>query len=116
MVRVDTQYIERYRHILEKNIHLINPCTRMTLEQWIVDYEYVIFLSDFLPLISDKSVHQRIFFRTFRLFDTEGIASHKDSWDLIDFKNLILRQIAKARRDLYKFWYTGIQDIYLEVK
>lgn len=66
--------------------------------------------------LSDTSVHRRIFFRTFRLFDTEGIASHKDSWDLIDFKNLILRQIAKARRDLYKFWYTGIQDIYLEVK
>lgn len=50
MVRVDTQYIERYRYILEKNIHLINPCMRMTLEQWIVDYEYVI--TDLHPLIS----------------------------------------------------------------
>ncbi|XP_043500187.1 dynein axonemal heavy chain 7-like [Polistes fuscatus] len=51
VVRVDTQCIERYRYILEKSLHLINPCMRMTLEQWIVDYEYVIM--DLLPLISN---------------------------------------------------------------
>ncbi|KAF7398391.1 hypothetical protein HZH66_006288 [Vespula vulgaris] len=90
VVRVDTQYIERYRYILEKNIHLINPCMSMTLEQWFVDYE------------------------TFRLFNLEDIVSQKESWDLIDFQNLILRQIARAKRHLYKFWYSGIQNIYFE--
>ncbi|XP_015178312.1 PREDICTED: dynein heavy chain 7, axonemal, partial [Polistes dominula] len=54
-----------------------------------------------------------LFFRTFRLIDFKAIASRNESWDLIDFQNLIFRQIAKAKRNLYKSWYGSIQDIYL---
>lgn len=86
----------------------------MTLEQWFVDYEYVI--TDLLPLIPNTLIHLHLFFRTFRLFNLEDIVSQKESWDLIDFQNLILRQIARAKRHLYKFWYGGIQNIYFEVK
>ncbi|KAK2587842.1 hypothetical protein KPH14_003939 [Odynerus spinipes] len=85
----EAQYVKRYRYVLENILHLINPCMKMTLEQWIADYE------------------------TFRLIDFEAIASRNESWELLDFQNLILRQIGNARRRLRKSWYGGIQDIYL---
>ncbi|XP_067216276.1 dynein axonemal heavy chain 7 [Linepithema humile] len=81
--------IKQCREILRLDLYLINPCMRMTLEQWVRDY------------------------RQFRLFDLEHIAAHEDSWDLTIFHNLIARQITANRRILRKAWYSGIQEIFL---
>ncbi|EZA62718.1 Dynein heavy chain 7, axonemal [Ooceraea biroi] len=83
------KYMKQCREILRLDLYLINPCMRMTLEQWIRDYSQ------------------------FRLFDLDLIAGHEDSWDLANFHSLIVRQITANRRILRRVWYSGIQEIFL---
>ncbi|XP_028047400.2 dynein heavy chain 7, axonemal [Monomorium pharaonis] len=82
-------HLEHCREILRADLYLINPCMRMTLEQWVRDYSQ------------------------FRLINFEHIAAHEESWDLVNFYTLITRQIAANRRILRKVWYLGIQEIFL---
>ncbi|KYQ53326.1 Dynein heavy chain 7, axonemal [Trachymyrmex zeteki] len=83
------QVIEHCREILHTDLYLINPCMRMTLEQWARDYSL------------------------FRLINLEHVVVHKESWDLANFHTLIARQIVANRRILKNAWYSGIQEIFL---
>ncbi|XP_071649568.1 dynein axonemal heavy chain 7 [Temnothorax longispinosus] len=83
------KHIEHCREILFTDLYLINPCMRMTLEQWVRDYSQ------------------------FRLINLEHVAAHEESWDLPNFHTLITRQIVANRRILKKDWYNGIQEIFL---
>ncbi|KYN44278.1 Dynein heavy chain 7, axonemal [Trachymyrmex septentrionalis] len=85
----ERKQIEHCREFLHTNLYLINPCMRMTVEQWARDYS------------------------TFRLINLEHIVVHKESWDLTNFYSLIAHQIVANRRILKKVWYSGIQDIFL---
>ncbi|KOX76420.1 Dynein heavy chain 7, axonemal [Melipona quadrifasciata] len=81
--------IREYRENLQKNLFLINPCMKMTLDYWVCEY------------------------RDFRLIDLEEIAQYTESWDLIEFIKMINKQIARGKNVLKNFWYDGIQDIFL---
>ncbi|XP_025992810.1 dynein heavy chain 7, axonemal-like [Solenopsis invicta] len=83
------KHVAQCREILHADLNLINPCMRMTLEQWVCDYSQ------------------------FRLINLEHIVTHKESWDLTNFHTLISRQIVANRRILRKAWYIGIQEIFL---
>ncbi|KYM93367.1 Dynein heavy chain 7, axonemal [Cyphomyrmex costatus] len=84
-----SKQIKHCREILHTDLYLINPCMRMTLEQWVRDYS------------------------SFRLINLEHIVVHKESWDLTNFHTLIARQIVANRRILKNAWYSGIQEIFL---
>ncbi|EGI62283.1 Dynein heavy chain 12, axonemal [Acromyrmex echinatior] len=81
--------VEHCREILYTDLYLINPCMRMTMDHWARDY------------------------RTFRLINMEHIVVHKESWDLMNFHTLIIRQIVANWKILKNFWYSGIQKIFL---
>ncbi|XP_076648740.1 dynein axonemal heavy chain 7 [Halictus rubicundus] len=74
---------------LQDTLYLINPCMKMTLDQWI---------------------HK---FRDFRLVNIGKIVEHEGSWDLGEFETVLSRQIDKGRIVLKSSWYSGIQDIFL---
>ncbi|EFN75889.1 Dynein heavy chain 7, axonemal [Harpegnathos saltator] len=89
-VRSDLRgHIRRCREVLRADLHLLNPCMRMTLEHWVRDYS------------------------EFRLINMKRIGAHEGSWDLADFNSSIVRQIVDNRQVLSKFWYIGIQEIFL---
>ncbi|KAH0950776.1 hypothetical protein HN011_006322 [Eciton burchellii] len=83
------EQIKHRRYILHFELHLINPCMRLTLEQWIRDYS------------------------EFRLFDVAFITSQRDSWDLKNFRHLIFQQILANQHILRTDWYCVIQEIFL---
>ncbi|XP_025075890.1 dynein heavy chain 7, axonemal-like isoform X2 [Pogonomyrmex barbatus] len=85
------EHVEHCRKVLHADLYLINPCMRMTLEQWVRDYSQ------------------------FRLINLEHVIAHKESWDLTNFHTLITHQIIANRRILKKVWYSGIQEIFLVV-
>ncbi|XP_015440426.1 PREDICTED: LOW QUALITY PROTEIN: dynein heavy chain 7, axonemal [Dufourea novaeangliae] len=74
---------------LQRDLYLINPCMKMTLDRWI-----------------------RIF-RDFRLIDVKKLATHKGSWGLQEYESTVYRQIERGKVTLQKSWYSGIQDIFL---
>ncbi|XP_078046876.1 dynein axonemal heavy chain 7-like [Augochlora pura] len=75
--------------LLQDTLYLINPCMRLTLDQWVQK------------------------FRDFRLVDIGKIVEHEDAWDLREFETAVSRQIEKGRIILKTSWYSGIQDIFL---
>ncbi|XP_034174982.2 dynein heavy chain at 36C [Osmia lignaria lignaria] len=84
-----TARICKYRETFRDNLFLLNPCMKMTLEQWVCR------------------------FLDFRLIDLKDIAEHKSCWDLTEFKETVFRQIRRARSTLVNSWYDGIQNIFL---
>ncbi|XP_051168782.1 dynein axonemal heavy chain 7-like [Leptopilina boulardi] len=75
---------------MSKNLHLINPCMRQTLDEWFHNY------------------------RNFRLIDLEKIKQHTESWNLMDFQNVVVHQIKRSRKNLLNTWFNGVQNIFLE--
>nr|XP_031838488.1 dynein heavy chain 7, axonemal-like [Nomia melanderi] len=75
--------------ILQNTLYLINPCMKMTLDQWIYK------------------------FRSFRLVDIGKLLEQTESWNLLEFEATLSRQIEKGRIILRNSWYSGIQDIFL---
>lgn len=76
---------------LEKNLFLINPCMRSTLELWVRDW------------------------MDFRLVNLDVIKASTESWNLGDFKNKIYQQIQAARKALKTKWFGNIQQLFLLV-
>lgn len=50
------------------------------------------------------------------MIDLNTIIEHADSWDLMEFKKMISKEIIKNRNILKDVWYAGIQNIFLVVK
>ncbi|KAK0094203.1 hypothetical protein PV326_011565 [Microctonus aethiopoides] len=75
--------------MLEKNLHLLNPCMKMTWEHWIQDWE------------------------SFQLIDTEYLKSSTESWRLTNLKNVISSQIEEHKKILRASWFGNIQNIFL---
>ncbi|XP_066595503.1 dynein axonemal heavy chain 7-like [Prorops nasuta] len=79
------------KSLLKPNLHLLNPCMLMLLEEWMCH------------------------FHAYRLIDINEIEAYEGVWDILNFKETIINQIVLRKSILQNDWYNKIRDIYLQV-